>query len=74
MTYNVFSGTLNPTHFTSLGPELYAVSSQSSLADMVIMQVMCCHDDCLERNSCQNCSHLYLCATSVHNNVNAHDC
>jgi len=20
MTYNVFSGTLNPTHFTSLGP------------------------------------------------------
>ena len=31
MTYNVFSGTLNPTHFTSLHVELDAGSSQHSV-------------------------------------------
>ena len=36
MTYNVFSGTLNPTHFTSLHPmPRYSVIAADTLRDIV---------------------------------------
>jgi len=38
MTYNVFSGTLNPTHFTSLEPQ-----------HIIFSKIMCCAP-CLQHN------------------------
>ena len=35
MTYNVFSGTLNPTHFTSLGDRLATIDMARKVGDAV---------------------------------------
>ena len=43
MTYNVFSGTLNPTHFTSLHFDQVLIAIMNLIAKLGIIYATACH-------------------------------
>jgi len=75
MTYNVFSGTLNPTHFTSHGlwmqaykavivPEEMKEETKAAMMSPVtchVYSVQNCRLKASETNQCQTVCELYFC-------------